>query len=168
MLLLVTKLEQIAQKVGCIFMLTHHVGKAAILSGNGDSALAMKGSIALIDSCRMAIMISRPPKKIAEERRLGVSRRHRIVKTDKANHLADKGEVWFRVRDDGTLEYDELQNAWQPERIVNDVVAEIGGFAEDVIPPQGRMHAIIKADGGEGRFEAKPTSARAAFFRGRK
>jgi len=116
----------------------------------------------------MVMMIFRPSKKIVGQRRLGVAWRHRIVKTDKANHRADKGKVWFRVRDDGTLEYEELQNAWQPKDLVNDGVAEIGGSVEERSPEPSDMHDIVQASGEEDPFETKPTSARAVFFGGAK
>lgn len=128
MVTLVTTLEQIALRVGCVFLLPHHTGKGAILSGNGDSALAMKGSTALVDWCRMALMIFRPPRKVAEERELGDDAwRYRIVKLDKANHREDKGEVWFRVRGDGTLEFAAEQNTWVPPDLLRKVVTSSGG-----------------------------------------
>ncbi len=122
MVTLVTVLEEIAQRVGCVFCLPHHVGKNAVFTGNGGSAMAMKGSTALVDSCRMALMIFRPSKATAEARKIEASR-FRIVKIDKANYRADKGEIWFRVRSDGTLAYDEGQTIYDDASDVLDEIA---------------------------------------------
>lgn len=150
MVTLVTTLEQIALRVGCVFVLPHHTGKGAILSGNGDSALAMKGSTALVDSCRMALMIFRPSRKVAAERELGDDVwRYRIVKLDKANHREDKGETWFRVRNDGTLQLAEEQNAWLPRDYLREVVTSIGAEQRceelDASPPAPRAPSVISA-----------------------
>jgi hypothetical protein len=107
MTLLITTLEEMGAKAGCAFLFSHHSGKAAILQGNGASALALKGSTVLVDLSRWAAMLVRPPKTVAEKRSID-ARDYRILVLDKANHTGEC-EMWFRRRTGGTLAYDHEQ-----------------------------------------------------------
>ncbi|MDQ2664296.1 MAG: helicase RepA family protein [Candidatus Eremiobacteraeota bacterium] len=98
--------ESIGIQCQALVVSAHHSGKTAEWNGHSASALAAKGSTALIDGARLNMVLARVAEKVLRWRKL--TNYYRTLTIAKANNRKE-GTLWFRVRDDGTLEYDEFE-----------------------------------------------------------
>jgi RecA-family ATPase len=106
---LIVALESIGAKTGAAILVVHHASKTSTWNGNSASALALKGSTALVDLPRCVGVIGAPTDDAARQR--GVDPKFtRVVTIAKANYRAEE-EIWYRRADDGVLEIIDAPNA---------------------------------------------------------
>lgn len=95
---LINGAEWLACSTGSAVILGHHVSKAAVFQGMGDSAAAARGSSAFTDNIRWLANLFPMAKEEAEQRQLGnlIRKSYLRFEVTKTNHAAPEAEKWLR------------------------------------------------------------------------
>jgi RecA-family ATPase len=101
---IVQLLECLAKRTGAAVIAVHHVSKAAMLGGVGDSAAAARGSSALTDAVRWQLNLSGMSED--ESKKFGLTGQHKSflrLEFAKANYVAPQPTIWLRRLEGGVL-----------------------------------------------------------------
>lgn len=102
---LIAAFKHVAANTECTILFTHHVGKSAILNGNGGAAQASRGSSALTDDVRWQLNVAGMIE--AEAKVFGVDDDDRSqfvsIHVSKVNYGRQQQKIWLERQEGGVL-----------------------------------------------------------------
>lgn len=109
--LIMSIMEQVADKTGCAILFLHHVSKSSAMNGMADLQQAARGSSVFVDNARWLSFVA--GMSVDEAKTYGISddQRRMFVRWNisKQNYSGPLGDLWFRRCEGGVLVRADLE-----------------------------------------------------------